>query len=276
MNYTGERMQPIDSDPNTFWEHIYRYAFAARFAAGRQILDVACGAGYGTAALRAAGARSVVGVDNSLEACQFAATEFSVNVQVADAQKLPFADGTFDLIVSFETIEHLDRPLQFLDECRRVLSRDGTLVLSTPHKTNYRKITPHNPFHAHELEEEEFEHECRQRFSHVDMFTQHPFYAPWWSPRGLAAMFWPGLRFPKMIGMRRRLVETLYPHLTAAGLEVARARPVETILTLRSESRLLANPYALRKRTGITLDQPLYLIAVCSTNRGWATTPRAR
>jgi 2-polyprenyl-3-methyl-5-hydroxy-6-metoxy-1,4-benzoquinol methylase len=58
---TGERMVPEGFDDATVLEHVYRYRFAWRFAPGKQVLDVACGEGCGTAALVAAGARSPLG-----------------------------------------------------------------------------------------------------------------------------------------------------------------------------------------------------------------------
>ena len=51
LPYTGERMVPEASESNTYWEHIYRYRFATRFAKNKRVLDVACGEGYGSAAL---------------------------------------------------------------------------------------------------------------------------------------------------------------------------------------------------------------------------------
>lgn len=263
MKYTGERMQPAESDPYTFWEHIYRYAFAARLAPGKRVLDVACGAGYGSAALQSAGALSVLGIDNSAEACEFAHRVYGVDACVANAESLPLGDGTFDLVVSFETIEHLAQPLRFLDECRRVLCQGGTLVLSTPNKACYRQITPNNPYHAHELEAAEFDHECRARFPTTVMYSQRPHHCPWWSLRGPASVFWPVLRLPGAARARNLLRRYLYPHLSAPGLDAARLDPVATVLALRSSITTFANPYALRRQSALPAEQPVYLIAVC-------------
>ena len=263
MNYTGERMQPAESDPYTFWEHIYRYAFAARLAPGKRVLDVACGAGYGSAALKAAGAISVLGIDNSTEACAFARSTYGVDARVANAEALPLSDGTFDLVVSFETIEHLTQPLRFLDECRRVLCPGGTLVLSTPNKACYNQITPNNPYHAHELEAAEFHNECRVRFPTIVMYSQRPHHCAWWSLRGPASAFWPVLRLPGVVRARNLLRRQLYPHLSGLGLNSARRDPVATVLTLRSSITTFANPYALRRQSALAAEQPVYLIAVC-------------
>jgi SAM-dependent methyltransferase len=267
MNYTGERMQPEASDRSTFWEHLYRYAFAARYAPARRVLDVACGTGYGSAALREAGAENVVGIDASAEACEFAIRKYGIDARIGDAESLALGSASFDLVVSFETIEHLANPRRFLDECHRVLRPGGVAIVSTPHKTNYREITPHNPFHFHEFEPDEFVRECRQRFAQTNFFTQRPFRAPWWSPRGMAAMFWPWLALPGAYRNRENFIRRLYPQFTAEGLANARAQPIETIVTLSRETRTFANPYAVRPGDGNAADRPIYLLAVVTKAR---------
>lgn len=267
MNSTGERMMPESSDPDTFWEHLYRYAFAAKFAGGRRILDVACGAGYGSAALKEAGASHVIGIDLSVESCQFAASRYRVDARVGNAEKLPLANGTIDLFVSFETIEHLAHPLRFLDECQRVLAPGGRAIISTPNKPCYRKITAQNPFHAHEFDRAEFERECRRRFAQVVLYSQRPFDAPWWSPRGLAAISWRGNHVRGMNRLSRELKHRLHSHLQGGALRRAREYPVEAILSLRSKWLALGNPYSIRPAAALALDNPLYLIAACSKPR---------
>jgi O-antigen biosynthesis protein len=62
---SGERMVPERSGGLTFWEHVYRYAFASDFVKGKYVLDIACGEGYGSAVLLKAGAEKVIGIDIS-------------------------------------------------------------------------------------------------------------------------------------------------------------------------------------------------------------------
>lgn len=109
-----------------------RYSLAAKMAAGRRVLEVACGAGIGLGLL--------VGVARSLAACDYSTSALtlahrSVGKQVmltaADAQRLPYATGVFDLILCFEAIYYLPHPAAFLSECRRLLSAGGRLLLST-------------------------------------------------------------------------------------------------------------------------------------------------
>src|SRR3972149_2197628 len=84
-------------------EHLARYAWAARWVRGRSVLDVACGAGYGSAILLRAGARSVVAVDRSAPALAFAAQTYAgPRYVLADAGALPLKDRAFDVVVSLE------------------------------------------------------------------------------------------------------------------------------------------------------------------------------
>ena len=110
MEYTGERMVPEGADAYTFWEHIYRYRFAAAWVEGKNVLDIACGEGYGTAAMLRSGAASVIGVDVSPEACEHAARRYGIKTRLGDAQNVPLENASVDTIISFETIEHVSRP----------------------------------------------------------------------------------------------------------------------------------------------------------------------
>ncbi len=130
-------------------EHVERYRFAARrLAAGQRVLDIACGAGYGTAMLAARGCH-VTGADCDERAVAIARSGFpSGDFECADALALPFADETFDAVVTFETIEHVLDGARFLRELRRVLRRGGTLICSTPNVA----YTAHPACHVREYE----------------------------------------------------------------------------------------------------------------------------
>jgi len=137
-----------------YWgEHVARYAFALPFLKDRTVLDIACGTGYGIGLLEG-NARFVVGVDISLEAATAAKLECSSNAAVllGSGLALPFSDGTFDVVTSFETLEHLHQRSQFLEELARVLKSGGMLILSTPNAnyTNPVDGKPANPFHIFE------------------------------------------------------------------------------------------------------------------------------
>lgn len=109
-----------------------RYVYAAGFCKGKNVLEVACGAGHGLGYL-AKRARQVVGGDvtlNLLKQAQQASSRL-VPLLRLDAQVLPFRALSFDVILLYEAIYYLTKPGQFLDECRRVLRPDGLLILCT-------------------------------------------------------------------------------------------------------------------------------------------------
>jgi SAM-dependent methyltransferase len=169
------RCGPAARDRSPWWGvHASRYHFASPYAAARRVLDIACGTGYGMAILRAH-ARSVVGVDADLDAIRTALREDGGSAAlVADGARLPFADGTFDTVTSFETIEHLRERDRFLAEIRRVLRPEGVCVLSTPNANYTDPIDgrPRNPFHVHEYTPDELSGALRAHFCGVDLLGQ--------------------------------------------------------------------------------------------------------
>jgi SAM-dependent methyltransferase len=174
---TGERFDPFFMHGHLIEaEHLARYAWAAQFATGRRVLDAACGMAYGSAMLAAAGATAVVGVDldESVIAKVRAAAKPGTSFDVADLRKLPYDDDEFDLVVSFETIEHVSDPAVVFDELARVLKPEGLLLVSTPNRDVY---TPGNPFHLRELTPSEFANELAKRFRSVAMRRQHTWVA---------------------------------------------------------------------------------------------------
>jgi ubiquinone/menaquinone biosynthesis C-methylase UbiE len=156
LTFTGERFVPTCSGEIAY-EHWHRYAFARQFAAGRNVLDAACGEGYGTALL-ASVAEHAVGVDIDAETVAHATTSYGALGRIRFVEgscvSLPFADAMFDVVVSFETVEHLpaaDQP-RMVAEFARVLKRDGVLVISSPNKRLYSDVREYvNEFHLHEL-----------------------------------------------------------------------------------------------------------------------------
>ena len=178
--FTGERFIPAELGELSL-EHWHRYAACGAAVAGLDVLDVACGEGYGSALL-ARSARSVVGVDISGEAIAHARAEYAavgnVRFEAASVATLPFADASFDAVVSFETIEHVDGALQeqMLRELRRVLKPGGFLVISSPNKAVYsdkRGFT--NEFHVRELYFDEFDALLAVRFPQRRFFGQRMF-----------------------------------------------------------------------------------------------------
>lgn len=175
LDATGERLIPAAYGGSVVLaEHLARYRFAARLARGRDVLDAACGEGYGSAMLAAAGAASVVGIDIDAATVTHARATHGVDVRQGDVSRLPFDDAAFGLVVSFETIEHVAEPERALDEFRRVLGPGGLLVVSTPNADEYLED---NPYHERELTLAQFAQALDARFAHVEMRYQQTFLA---------------------------------------------------------------------------------------------------
>lgn len=140
--------------------HTCRYLLAKPFVKGKRVLDVACGEGYGSHLLKQWGADSVVGVDISVDAIEIATQSFKtegVTFQVENVN-LPLKLGRkkFDLIVSLETIEHVDDVEFFLNNIKNNLVKGGNVIISCPNDYWYYKDGGGNPFHKRRYSFEEF------------------------------------------------------------------------------------------------------------------------
>jgi O-antigen biosynthesis protein len=171
---TGERLM-TDNQTETAIEHLHRYALACELATGLHVLDIACGEGYGSNLL-AGYAKSVVGVDVAADAVAHAAIKYRrQNLRYAhgSATAVPLPDAAVDLVVSFETIEHLREHDEMLSELRRVLRPGGRLIISSPDRRYYSEATGHmNPFHLRELSRDEFRELITRFFPHVRLLRQ--------------------------------------------------------------------------------------------------------
>jgi SAM-dependent methyltransferase len=168
-----ERIVPARVSPGILALHLKRYDFARRWCEGAEVLDAACGAGYGSAHL-AEVARRVVGLDRSVEAIAEARREYArpnVEYVEGDLTALPFAAHSFDVVCAFEAIEHLDDQRAFVREAARVLRPNGTFLASTP-RVAQTNVAPANPFHRTELSAADFESLLRERFGEVELYGQ--------------------------------------------------------------------------------------------------------
>jgi len=159
LEFTGEFLVPGQSPAHLEEDHLERYRFARGFADGRRVLDIACGAGYGSLMLAEAGAVKVTGVDLNQDVVAYAREHYSAdNLDFAQGDVCAFGEtGAFDLITCFETIEHVPDHRAALDNLRRVVEPGGMLIVSSPN----RPITspdaagiedkPANSFHVREF-----------------------------------------------------------------------------------------------------------------------------
>ena len=172
LEFTGERIVPGLVMDSLFREHQDRYVFAGDFVKGKMVLDVACGTGIGTQYLLDAGAQACIGFDLEEDALAYARREYPQCTFVrCDAGRLPLGDSTIDVVVSFETIEHLSDPRSFVMHCSHVLKPGGLFICSTPNRAVYRWYG-RNEFHQREFFPAEFVDLLNAHFSVLGVYSQ--------------------------------------------------------------------------------------------------------
>jgi len=174
LQFTGERLMPGALD-KTAMEHLHRYALCVELVKGKKVLDIASGEGYGSHLL-AGYADHVSGVDLSEEAVHHAQVTYpkeNLTFMQGSILDIPFPDSSFDVVVSFETLEHVSDHEQTMSEARRVLKTEGLLVISTPEKSVYSdQVNYANPYHEKELYEQEFRDLIHRYFNFSQVFFQ--------------------------------------------------------------------------------------------------------
>jgi 2-polyprenyl-3-methyl-5-hydroxy-6-metoxy-1,4-benzoquinol methylase len=174
LELTGERTLP-DVPAENYWyrRHLAVYEWIGARVIGKRVLDMACGEGYGSAAL-ARGAAYVLGVDANPEAFEHARLRYA-------RQNLSFErgmvenhgePGDYDAVVFLQTIEHVQDPVAVLRHFRSLLAPGGSVYVSTP---NLLTLAPpgaeksSNPWHVKEYRSHEFDALCRTVFGHVEL-----------------------------------------------------------------------------------------------------------
>lgn len=165
----NERVIPGVTANFQFQESLARYKFALRrIKKGSKVLDLGCGAGYGSFLLSSKA--KVFAVDKDKEAISYAKRHYSGSAvfKVADATLIPFPDNKFDVVCSFEVIEHIKDDKKMLSEVRRVLKSRGKFIMSTPRKAE--KIR--SPYHIREYDYNKLLRLLKIYFNKVEIFGE--------------------------------------------------------------------------------------------------------
>jgi SAM-dependent methyltransferase len=174
IEWTGERLVPWAPDYQTVYEHLHRYHFAAQVCAGKRVLDLASGEGYGSAILGKV-ASEVIGIDIDHASVEHARLHHeSDNVHFIEGSMLDssaLGGEQFDVVVCFEALEHVDDHATLLDVVCGALREGGVFFVSTPDRTVYSRDY-HNPFHVHELDTVELRQVLAPRFASVVLYGQ--------------------------------------------------------------------------------------------------------
>ncbi len=173
---TGHRLVLSEGDVPpylrpTLYQHLTAYNYCKDYVAGKDILDVGCGTGYGSNLL-AKTAKSVTAVDLSDTGIAIAKDTYhkpNLTYKVMDASDLSyFKDKTFDLVYSSQCIEHVVEYERFVSEVIRVLKDDGIFIVTTPNADLY--VPGVVPFHYKEFTADELKALLSIFFRDVKMY----------------------------------------------------------------------------------------------------------
>jgi ubiquinone/menaquinone biosynthesis C-methylase UbiE len=172
------RLERMDAMLSIFDEkrrqfHLDRYRFATERVRGKHVLDCACGTGYGVRMLREiGGAASVIGVDIDYNATAYALKKHHAQATsfiCSSGDALPLSDASVDIVVSFETIEHVSDDVALVEEFYRVLSAEGILIVSTPNQWPLATA----PYHAREYDRSSFLRVLEPKFDCIELYNQN-------------------------------------------------------------------------------------------------------
>src|SRR6266571_5466184 len=251
LEFDGERFVPGAGVEITY-HHWLRYLFAAQFAAGKRVLDIASGEGYGAAAL-AETAAQVDGFDADEAAVAHARATYQDHPRLSfrcakiDEYFASAPPESYDLVTAFEILEHVDEPTQhrLLEGIRRVLAPGGVAVVSTPDKQLYSDVRlGKNPFHVRELYRNEFSELCESVFPSVRIFEQLTFTGSAVFQQGtrqgsLAEMSWSDLL--RLKGRARPGVQGGGEYLVAVlATDEAALQAIESIVLVDRSRKLIS------------------------------------
>ena len=169
---TGYLSQLVPAPSEAIYERLVGYGFARRYVSGKTVANVCWEeVGHGSRLL-AGTAGSIAGITRSAEAMEVASAAYSapnLSYERIDFPKLPYPEEHFDVVVALGVIENLNQPGDLVREARRVLKRDGLLVVSVPDKTGHIKS---NSRYRPGMYASEFQELLEGHFEHVRTYRQ--------------------------------------------------------------------------------------------------------
>jgi ubiquinone/menaquinone biosynthesis C-methylase UbiE len=241
LEWTGERILP-EPGRYMFRRHLMAYQFALQFCRGKIVLDAGSGEGYGSSLLAEAGS-SVTGIDKSEEAALHAAEKYAranLAYQVMDVTKLAFADNSFDVVVSFQVIEHLHDAGKFLEEISRVLKKDGRAIISTTTRKTSGNDLPAGGYHVKEYRSDEFMDLLDAHFEKAEYF---------------------GTQFKEKSDSRKLRLADLLVKLDVLRIRRLFPSPLRKNIVMSIEETIAL------EISGDNLDNALDIIGVCENNK---------
>jgi SAM-dependent methyltransferase len=243
-----------------------RYAYAAGFCDGKDVLEVGCGAGQGLGYL-AKRARTVVGGDYAQSLLRVAAQhrQNGVSLVCLDAHTLPFPTAAFDVVILFEAIYYLVAAERFLRECSRVLRRDGVLLICSSNK-EWPGFAP-SPFATRYFDARELRRLLTEAGFEAQVFGAFPAAASTASKKAIAIVRSIGLKLnliPGSLKGRELLKRIFYGPLATVGpgidesaalpppfSEIANGHPASEYRILYAAGRIHNHPCALSRESAL-------------------------
>jgi len=242
------RLNNEDYNDTNVIKHLRRYEFAKQFTKGNSFLDLACGTGYGTRIMNENLKNLVqIGGELSINALPKNDNKF-VNL---NCHNLPFKNNSFGCIVSFETIEHLPNPKQFLKETYRCLTPKGKLIVSTPNKifTSFLRKKPLTKFHFDEWTLKGYTQLLNSTYNSIEWYCQGPITQPWLYAAENWLYWQRTLKKARVSNQIYKLIKRISPHKSVTP-------------SLKWNNCDLKDFYKVVKMNSNTT--PLVFVAVCS------------
>ena len=234
LTLDGERTLPDVPEENYWFQrHVAVYAWVAAQVAGKRVVDMASGEGYGAELLAGAGAASVVGVEANPDAFEHARLRYRrANLRFERSMVEVYAEPC-DAVVFLQTIEHVQDPDAVLEHIKAMLAPGAIVFVSTP---NVLTLAPPgeersgNPWHVREYRPEEFAALCCAHFRSVELHGL--FYARKLALHELALQRLAWDRLHARLGLTERFYDWFVPAISARDFALRARRDLGRALDL--------------------------------------------